>query len=134
MVYERLQILLEQLDSRQTKIPRIQSDEEINWPAYHEEIKGTFETLSHFPREIEQYLHVTFQELPSTIPYTPNTIDLNIENITTSNIQLQSNLIHLLEQEVHSQIQTIVDPLHQKYTIFFANFRRDYPNTIKRYR
>ena len=29
-----------------------------------------------------------------------------------------------LEQEVHSQIQTMVEPLHQKYTIFLGNSKR----------
>ena len=118
LVQENLHILLEQIRVREVHIPKINVDEKINWASYYEETKQIFDELSYLPREIEQYLHMMFHELPTTIQYTPQTIDITFDDDTTTNIQLQSNLIHLLEQTVQVQLEAISETLHYKFTMF----------------
>ena len=121
LVHEKLHTLLEQIQAREVHVPKIKADETINWASYYEEVKQIFDDLSHLPREIEQYLHVIFHELPTTIQYTPHTVDIILDNVTTSNIQLQSNLIHLLEQNIQTQLTAISETLQYKSTIFLKN-------------
>ena len=73
---------------------------ELSWQSKYEQLLQLQRDISYIPNEIEQFIQLIFNDLPSSIVYTPNSIDVDVNSSPLSNIQLQSNLSHLMDRSI----------------------------------
>jgi Kef-type K+ transport system membrane component KefB len=109
MISSNLNSLIDQIKDRSISIPSISQVVDSSWQSDYEQLKQINSELSHIPNEIQQYIQLLFDDVPTTILYTPDSIDINIDTIELSNIQLQSNLVHLMEHSIEVELSSTYD-------------------------
>ncbi len=105
--------LLEGLKSRHITLPMVPESNQTNynWQESFEIIKQISSNVALISHDILKYLQNVFSNLPNTLVFTPATIDISREMLEPQQIQLQSNLAHLMDQKIQIELPVICSPL-----------------------